>query len=134
MNPRYMLDTNIVSDAIRNPDGLVAWQIERNADKGLAMGIITAAELRFGAAKRGSPRLLSRVEDLIRVIPPLPLDVPVDSEYAAIRARLEAEGKLIGPNDLLIAAHALSLGITLVTNNVREFERVGGLWLENWLQ
>lgn len=134
MNPRYLLDTNIVSDAIRNPDGHVARQIEKNADKGLAMSIITAAELRFGAAKKGSARLLSRVEDLIRVIPPLPLAVPADSEYAEIRARLEAEGKPIGPNDLLIAAHALSLGMTLVTDNVREFERVGGLWLENWLQ
>ncbi|MEL4073508.1 type II toxin-antitoxin system VapC family toxin [Ochrobactrum sp. GPK 3] len=133
MNPYYMLDTNIVSDAIRNPDGRAAQKIDQNADMGLAMSIITAAELRFGAAKKGSPRLLARVEDALRMIPPLPFDVPADSEYAGIRAELEAAGKPIGPNDLFIAAHAYSLGMTLITATTSEFSRIRGLRLENWL-
>lgn len=128
-----MLDTNIVSDAIRNPDGRAAQKIDQNADMGLAMSIITAAELRFGAAKKGSPRLLARVEDALRMIPPLPFDVPADSEYAGIRAELEAAGKPIGPNDLFIAAHAYSLGMTLITATTSEFSRIRGLRLENWL-
>lgn len=128
-----MLDTNIVSDLIRNPYGKVADRLTQNINDA-CVSIIVAAELRFGAEKRGSKRLLDIVEGVLDRLPIIPMDVPVDREYAEIRSKLEAAGKPIGPNDLLIAAHALSLGATLVTDNVQEFERVGGLWLENWLQ
>jgi tRNA(fMet)-specific endonuclease VapC len=131
--PRYMLDTNIVSDLIRNPAGTAAAYLRTIGDQGLAVSIITAAELRFGAAKSGSPRLLSRVEAILDTLAVLPFDVPADAEYAITRVELEASGKPIGPNDLLIAAHARSLGTTIVTANAAEFSRVRGLKVENWL-
>jgi tRNA(fMet)-specific endonuclease VapC len=133
VTPRYMLDTNIVSDLVRNPDGKAAARLRAVRDHGLAVSIITAAELRFGAAKSGSPRLLSRVEAIFDRLAVLPLDVPSDAEYANIRVELETSGKPIGPNDLLIAAHARSLGTTIVTANLTEFSRVRGLNVENWL-
>jgi tRNA(fMet)-specific endonuclease VapC len=128
-----MLDTNIVSDIIRNPAGKSAARLRAVGDYGLAVSIITAAELRFGAAKSGSPRLLSRVETLLQTLDVLPFDVPADAEYASVRVELETAGKPIGPNDLLIAAHARSLGTTIVTANTAEFSRVRGLNVENWL-
>jgi tRNA(fMet)-specific endonuclease VapC len=128
-----MLDTNIVSDLIRNPAGKAAARLRAVGDHGLAVSIITAAELRFGAAKSGSPPLLSRVEAILDTLDVLPFDVPADAEYANIRIELETSGKPIGPNDLLIAAHARSLGTTIVTADATEFSRVRGLNIENWL-
>ncbi len=125
-----MLDTNIVSDLIRNPAGKAAARLRTIGDAGLAVSIITAAELRFGAAKNGSPRLLSRVEAILDALDVLPFDVPADAEYASIRVELEASGQPIRPNDLLIAAHARSLGTTIVTANAAEFSRVRGLAVE----
>ena len=127
-----MLDTNIVSDMMRNPAGNVAAHIARVGEDTLCLSIVTAAELRFGAAKSGSSRLLARVEAVLARVPVLPLDVPADAEYGGIRARLEAAGQPIGPNDLLIAAHATAVGATLVTANLGEFQRIPGLKLENW--
>ncbi|MEH6952969.1 type II toxin-antitoxin system VapC family toxin (plasmid) [Nitrobacter sp. NHB1] len=129
-----MLDTNIVSDLIRNPAGRVAGHLASVGDNGLAVSIITAAELRFGAAKSRSAKLLSRVEAALLALAVLPFDVPADAEYAGIRAELEAAGQTIGPNDLLIAAHAYSLGTIMVTANVGEFSRIRGLKVENWLE
>lgn len=129
----YLLDTNIISDMIRCPDGLVAHRIEQIGPKGIFTNIIVAAELRYGCAKKGSPKLLTRVEGILETIPVLPLDIPADVEYAGIRAELEAAGQPIGMNDLLIAAHASALGLTLVTDNTREFSRIRGLNVENWL-
>lgn len=129
-----MLDTNIVSDLIRNPTGKAASHIARVGDHGLAVSIIVAAELRFGAAKSGSAKLLERIEAALAKLPALPFDVPADAEYGGIRAELEVAGKPIGPNDLLIAAHACALGTTLVTDNAGEFSRVRGLKVENWLE
>lgn len=130
---RYMLDTNIVSDLVRNPQGRVFDRIAVVGSDTMCISIITAAELRYGCAKKGSPRLLAQVETILGSIEILPFDVPADTEYAGIRAELEAAGKPIGPNDLLIAAHAYAAGATLVTANVGEFERVRGLHVENWL-
>lgn len=129
----YLLDTNIISALIRDPDGPVARHAERVGSDQICTSIIVAAELRYGCAKKGSSKLLAKVEDLLNVIPILPLDIPADSEYGGIRTELEATGKPIGANDLLIAAHAQALGMTLVTNNTREFERIRGLAVENWL-
>jgi tRNA(fMet)-specific endonuclease VapC len=128
-----MLDTNILSDLVRNPQGVVFDRIAEVGNDALCISIITAAELRFGCAKRGSAKLLRQVEAIMEGLDILPLDVPADTEYGGIRAELEAAGKPIGPNDLLIAAHAYALGTVLVTANVDEFSRVRGLKLENWL-
>ena len=130
----YLLDTNILSDLIRNPAGLAACRIEKENQKMLFTSIIVAAELRYGCAKKGSTRLLERVESVLNIIPVLPLDVPADGEYGGIRAELEAAGQPIGLNDLLIAAHAYTLNLTLVTDNTREFCRIRGLKVENWLE
>ena len=129
----YLLDTNILSDLIRNPFGPVAQRIEAVGAKAVCTSIIVAAELRYGSAKKGSPRLQARVEDILATIPVLPLDVPADADYGRQRAQLEASGQPIGGNDLLIAAHALALGLTLVTHNTREFSRIAGLQVEDWL-
>jgi tRNA(fMet)-specific endonuclease VapC len=130
----YLLDTNIISDIIRNPFGLAAHRIEAVAPKEICTSIIVAAELRYGCAKKGSAKLLSKVESLLETIPVLPLDIPADAEYGGIRAELEAAGQPIGFNDLLIGAHAYALGLTLVTDNVGEFNRIRGLHVENWLE
>lgn len=90
-------------------------------------------ELQFGASKSGSLRLLHQLESILEVLPILSLSPPVDQHYAVIRTHLEQTGRPIRPNDLLIAAHTLALNLTLVTANIREFERVPGLSVENWL-
>jgi tRNA(fMet)-specific endonuclease VapC len=130
---RYMLDTNIVSDLVRNPRGAVIDRIAALGDDSLCISIITAAELRYGCAKRGSARLLAQVEAILEGLDILPLDIPADTEYGGIRAELEAAGKPIGPNDLLIAAHAYAIKAVLVTANIAEFSRIRGLEVENWL-
>jgi tRNA(fMet)-specific endonuclease VapC len=128
-----MLDTNIVSDLVRNPQGRVFDNIVRVGSDRLCISIITAAELRYGCARKQSPRLLAQVEAILAGLEILPFDVPADTEYGGIRSELQAAGKTIGPNDLLIAAHACATGSTLVTANVDEFRRVRGLNIENWL-
>jgi tRNA(fMet)-specific endonuclease VapC len=130
---RYLLDTNIISDLIRNPQGKAARRIARAGDDNICTSIIVAAELRYGCAKSGSTRLLKAVEDLLGEIAVLPFDVPADADYGRIRSELEAAGKPIGGNDLLIAAHAQAIGATVVTANTEEFKRVRGLNVENWL-
>jgi tRNA(fMet)-specific endonuclease VapC len=128
-----MLDTNIVSDLIRNPTGKAAMRSQKVGDETLCVSIITAAELRFGAAHRGSPRLTERIEQTLGELTVLPFEAPADVAYAGIRLALEQAGQPIGPNDLLIAAHAMTVGAILVTANAREFRRVRGLKVENWL-
>jgi tRNA(fMet)-specific endonuclease VapC len=130
----YLLDTNILSDLVRHPHGIVKRRIERVGEDNVSTSIIVAAELRFGAAKRGSAALAAQVETVLGAMRVLPLDIPTDREYGQLRLQLEQTGQPIGPNDLLIAAHALALGATVVTDNQREFQRVPGLRVENWLQ
>lgn len=128
-----MLDTNVISDLVRNPQGKAALHIARVGDAAVCTSIIVAAELRYGCAKSGSRRLSEAVEAVLGEIPVLPFDVPADAEYGAIRAVLESAGRPIGGNDLLIAAHARAAGATMVTANVAEFRPVRGLKVENWL-
>ena len=128
-----MLDTNIVSDLIRNPQGRAAKRIAKMGENNICTSIIVAAELRYGCAKSGSKRLLKAVEDLLGEINVLPFDVPADAEYGGIRSELEGAGKPVGGNDLLIAAHARAIGATIVTANTNEFRRIRGLKAENWL-
>ena len=130
---RYMLDTNIISDLIRNPQGRVAKRIAKVGESSICTSIIVAAELRYGCAKSGSARLRKAVEDLLGEIAVLPFEAPADANYGHIRAALEAAGTPIGSNDLLIAAHARATGATVVTANADEFKRVPGLKVENWL-
>ena len=128
-----MLDTNIISDLIRNPQGKAARQIAKVGEDNVCTSVIVASELLYGCAKSGSKRLLKAVEDLLAEIAVLPFDIPADAEYGGIRAELEAAGKPIGANDLLIAAHACATETTIVTANVSEFRRIRGLQVENWL-
>jgi tRNA(fMet)-specific endonuclease VapC len=128
-----MLDTNIISDLIRNPRGRAAKRIARAGEDNICTSIIVAAELRYGVAKSGSRRLRQAVEDMLAEINILGLDVPADAEYGAIRSELEAAGRRIGGNDLLIAAHARAIDATMVTAHSDEFKRVRGLKVENWV-
>ncbi|MEY6431504.1 type II toxin-antitoxin system VapC family toxin [Thioalkalicoccus limnaeus] len=131
--PAYRLDTNIVSDLVRRPAGCIRDGIAARGDKRVCTSIIVAAELRFGAAKKGSERLTARLETVLAALDILPFDEPADRRYGEIRRLLERVGTSIGANDLLIAAHALAHGLILVTANETEFRRVPGLSLENWL-
>lgn len=129
----YLLDTNIVSDILRNPHGVAATKLQQTQES-VAISIIVACELRFGVRKRGSPRLEALVEGFLLRTPILPMEMPADEAYASVRLALEKIGKPIGTNDLLIAAHALALDATLVTDNESEFARIPGLKIENWLR
>ena len=130
----YLLDTNILSDLIRFPEGKVAAKIRVVGTQAIRTSIVTAAEMRFGAQRKGSRRLEQRLDQLFKVVKVVPLLEPVDRMYGDIRARLEKAGTLISGNDMLIAAQALVLGDIVVTNNEREFRRVSGLQVENWLR
>jgi tRNA(fMet)-specific endonuclease VapC len=111
----------------------VADRIRKLGAAAVCTSIIVAAELRFGVEKRGSRKLATRVADALDVLEVLPLESPADTVYGVIRASLERNGRPIAANDLLIAAHAISLGYTLVTDNERDFAGVSGLSAENWL-
>ena len=127
-----MLDTNVVSDLVRRPDGEIARRAAALEPGSMAVSIVVACELRYGAERRGSRRLSRQLEAVLSAIETLPLAEPADRHYGMIRAELERVGRPIGHNDLLIAAHARALGATLVTRNVREFNRVSGLTVEDW--
>lgn len=129
----YLLDTNILSDLVVHPAGSVAARIANVGEKAVGTSIIVACELRFGGAKKRSARLTARIEQLLERIEVLAFGAEADRRYAELRVRLEQRGTPIGPNDMLIAAHALSAGRILVTDNVNEFRRVSGLVVENWL-
>lgn len=129
----YLLDTNILSDLVRHPHGAITGRIAVAGEETICTSIIVAAELRFGAAKSDSRKLMDRVDLILSALEVQPLEAPADHCYGDIRQYLARQGTPIGPNDLLIAAHTLSLDLTLVTANVREFSRVPGLKVENWL-
>jgi len=131
---RYLLDTNIVSDLVRHPDGVVRDRIAEVGEETICISLVVAAELRFGAAKRNSKRLSKQLEMVLSALPVLSVEAPVDEHYAEIRVALEKSGNPIGPNDLLIAAHCRALGLTLVTHNLKEFSHVPKLRVENWLE
>lgn len=131
---RYLLDTNIVSDLVRNPQGKIAERIFRVGEARVCTSIIVAAELRYGAEKKGSARLSAQLEAVLGALEVIPLEKPADALYGSLRAQLERSGRPIGGNDLLVAAQALALGYRLVTDNEREFARVKGLDFENWIR
>ena len=131
--PLYLLDTNIISDALRNTRGACAARIAQMDPDSLCTSIIVAGELRFGVEKKGSTELASRVERALASLSVRALDDNADRYYGQLRAELERNGQLIGANDMWIAAHALATGAVLVTNNIAEFSRVPELRIENWL-
>jgi len=130
---RYLLDTNIISDLVRRPNGAVATRIGEVGEQAICTSVIVAAELRYGARKSNSRQLADRVGLLLSALEILPLESPLDRRYAEVRHHLTTRGTPIGPNDLLIAAHALVAELTLVTANTQEFQRVPSLSIENWL-
>jgi tRNA(fMet)-specific endonuclease VapC len=130
---RYLLDTNICIYVIKRRPELVLDRFNENAAH-LAISSITLAELLHGAEKSSQPqRTLAVVEDFCSRLDVLDYGAKAAQHYGQIRASLEQRGTPIGVNDLHIAAHARSEGLTLVSNNLREFERVDGLLYENWL-
>jgi tRNA(fMet)-specific endonuclease VapC len=131
---QFLLDTNIVSDLVRHPQGRIASRIAEIGEQHVCTSIIVAAELRYGAAKKASLRLSAQLEAVLDAVDVLALEAPADVIYGELRARLEKAGQPIGANDLLIAAQALALGHTIVTDNEREFSRIGDLPVENWLR
>lgn len=131
---RYLLDTNVLSHLVRDPRGRVTHRIRQVGPAQVCTSIIVSAELRYGAAKAGSRRLSEQLEAVLAAIEILPFEAPADAVYGILRASLERSGQPIGGNDLLIAAQTLSLTYTLVTDNEREFSKVEGLSVENWLR
>jgi tRNA(fMet)-specific endonuclease VapC len=132
---RYLLDTDICIYIARQKPPSVLARLRRSRPGDVGMSVITYLELVYGAWKsRRREDNLGRIEELESLIPVLPLDASAGLHYGQVRAELEGKGSPIGAYDLLIAAHALSLGLTLVTNNVREFRRIPKLRVENWVK
>ena len=129
----YLLDTNVLSQLVRQPQGPVADHIADVGETNVVTSVIVACELRYGAAKRGSRRLTRQVEAVLGAITIRPLESDVEQLYASIGATLERRGTPIGAHDLLIAAHARAIDAVCVTDNVSEFKRVPALRVENWL-
>jgi tRNA(fMet)-specific endonuclease VapC len=131
---RYLLDTNAVSDLVRHPQGKVAQRIRKVGEAQICTSIIVAAELRYGAAKKRSPRLSAQLEAVLGALEVLPFETPADAAYGLLRTRLEQVGRPIGANDMLIAAQTIALGYTIITDNEKEFARVEDLPRQNWLR
>ena len=133
MEPRYLLDSIFcIYIRQRRPEEVLR-RFRRLRPGEAALSVITFGELLYGAAK-SEQRIaaLERLRELVRLLPALALPESAADAYGAMRAELESKGEMIGNNDLWIAAHALAAGLTLVTNNEREFRRVRGLKVQNW--
>ena len=131
---KYMLDTNIVIYLIKKQPESVLQKLQEYDPSDFCISSITLAEMEYGIAKSTSPeKNQAALSAFLSNIDILPFDDRAAVEYGDIRASLEKKGTPIGPNDMLIAAHARSLGLTIVTNNVKEFRRVNGLMLDNWV-
>ena len=128
----YLLDTNVLSYLVRDPQGRVREYVAEVGEDAVWTSVVVAGELRFGARKRGSPRLRRSVEAILAAMSVVPLRPPADGHDAALRQTLEASGQPIGPNDMLIAAHALAENATLVSANTAEFRRVPNLTVTDW--
>ena len=134
MRITHLLDTNIVSDLVRRPRGVVRDRIAEIGPDAVGVNVIVAAELRYGCIKKGSSALTKQVDQILNAINILPLEAGLEHHYARIRRDLDIRGTPIGPNDFLIAAHVVQLNCCLVTANREEFGRVPELRVENWLE
>lgn len=130
---RFMLDTNLCIYAIKHRPPEVIAALRAHESAGLGLSSVTVAELYFGVAKSGSARNLSALEQFLAPLELADFDRSAAAAYGPLRAALEAAGTPIGPLDTQIAAHAMALGVTLISNNTGEFARVPGLRLENWV-
>ena len=130
---RYMLDSNICIHVINHAsDSLIAKLVKHEGE--LCISTIVAAELQFGAAKSAAQKKnRATLADFLAPLEVLPFDEDAATSYGDLRAALEKSGRPIGPLDTLIAAHAISLNATLVTNNLREFQRIKGLRVDSWV-
>jgi tRNA(fMet)-specific endonuclease VapC len=128
----YLLDTNTVSLALRGQAPHAVERLRATEHDDAAISVITAMELRFGLAKNPATRVRKVVEEFLDAIVVLPIDRTIEKGYGELRTNLEKQGRPIGALDTIIAAHALTLGAVLVTNNKREFRRVRGLRCEDW--
>ncbi|MDP2109328.1 MAG: type II toxin-antitoxin system VapC family toxin [Thiobacillus sp.] len=131
---RYMLDTNICIYAIKNRPASVLTALRAHEPAGIGISSISVAELYFGAEKSSSSRNLLALQHFLEPLEIADFDMAAAQAYGGLRHLLEKNGTPIGPLDTQIAAHALALGVSLVTNNTREFARVPGLRLENWVE
>lgn len=130
----YMLDTNICSFIIRNKPKSVKEKLkEVEREHRVVLSTIVVSELLYGAYKKGSPKLINVVQKFIECFEIIPYDYEASKVYGKLRAELEKQGISIGAYDLQIAAHALSIDAILVTNNLREFGKIKGLKVEDWL-
>ena len=129
----WLLDTNTISAVFHDPFGPASVRIDESNQHDICTSIVVACELRFGAQKRGSAKLTEWVEATLKDLDVQPLGTDADHHYARLRVDLERKGTPIGSNNMLIASHALALDATLVTASTREFARIEGLKLENWL-
>ena len=130
----YLLDTNIIGEIARNPQGDTAIRVATLPSDEFGINPIVACEIEYGLTKRASSRLRRQVETILEAIAVFELPSDIAERYGQIRTELEKQGKPIGPNDLLIAAHGLASNLTVVTANEKEFRRVQGLNVENWLE
>ena len=129
---RYMLDTDTVSFALRG-EGRVASRLLEHRPSDLCISSITLAELRFAAEAKRSRKLHGLIGTFVEAVGVVPFDQVAADRFAAVAASLARRGEPIGTFDTLIAAHALSLGLTFVTNNLKHFQRVAGLKSESWV-
>ena len=134
MSRLYLLDTNILSHLVRQPQGPVADHIADVGEAYVLTSVIVACELRYGAARRGSKKLTRQVEAVLSAMTIKLLESDVERVYASIRVALERKGTPIGAHDMLIAAHARAIDAVCVTDNVAEFKRVPALKVENWVK
>ncbi len=130
---RYLLDTNVLSALMRDPLSPAGQKVLLLDDDAVCTSIVCAAELRSGVVRRPTSARLAQLDWVLGHIPTEKMGPPADAIYATVRSELEAAGTLIDGFDMLIAAHALALGCILITDNEREFRRVPGLTVENWL-
>jgi tRNA(fMet)-specific endonuclease VapC len=130
---RYLLDTNIVSDVMRNPDGPVEQALREHVDADIGISLIVKGEILFGLVRNANVKGKKRFDALLKAIDVWPMPEGVADIYGQVRAKMEMAGKKMGPNDMWIAAHSLSLGAVLVTDD-RRFHSVPDLQVENWLR
>lgn len=130
----YLLDTNIISAMMRDPQGAIAAQAASIDPEHIATSAVCVCELWYGVHRRNSVRLAEQLEAILGALKVFPFETPAERIYGRLRAALEGDGAPIGAFDTLIAAHALALDHTLVTDNIREFGRIPGLKVENWLR
>lgn len=131
---RHLLDTNIVSRLMSEPQGPVAKRVAALRRDEVCTSIVVIAEVRYGIERRASKRLGAQLDRILTALDVEPWSAPSDACYGRLRVDLERAGTPIGANDMLIAAHALALDACVVTDNIAEFQRVPGLKVENWLR